>query len=73
MEENIKTAIENIRPYLQRDGGDVEFVKYTDEHIVQVKLKGACHGCPHAQLTIKNGIERILKEQYPEIAAVEAV
>lgn len=73
MEENIKTAIENIRPYLQRDGGDVEFVAYTEDHVVQVKLKGTCHGCPHAQMTIKGGIERILKEQYPEIERVEAV
>lgn len=73
MEENVKAAIENIRPFLQRDGGDVEFVAYTEDHIVQVKLKGACHGCPHAQLTIKNGIERILREQYPEIEGVEAV
>jgi Fe-S cluster biogenesis protein NfuA len=73
MEENIKTAIENIRPFLQRDGGDLEFVAYTEEKIVQVKLKGACDGCPHAQMTIKNGVERILKEQYPEITGVEAV
>lgn len=73
MEERLKNAIETIRPYLQRDGGDVEFVAYTDDKIVQVKLQGACSGCPHAQMTIKGGIERILKEQYPEIAAVEAV
>ncbi len=73
MEEKLRTAIEGIRPYLQADGGDVEFVAYTEDKIVQVKLKGACHGCPHAQMTIKGGIERIIKEQYPEIAGVEAV
>jgi Fe-S cluster biogenesis protein NfuA len=73
MEENIKLALENIRPFLQRDGGDVEFVAYTADKIVQVKLQGACHGCPHAQMTIKGGIERMLKEQYPEIVSVEAV
>ena len=73
MEENIKAAIENIRPFLQRDGGDVEFVEYTEDKIVKVRLQGACHGCPHAQMTIKNGIEQILKEAYPEIEAVEAV
>jgi Fe-S cluster biogenesis protein NfuA len=73
MEEKIKAAIENIRPYLQRDGGDVEFVAYTEDKIVQVKLRGACAGCPHSQMTIKGGIEKLLKEQYPEIAAVEAV
>lgn len=73
MEENIKEAIENIRPFLQRDGGDVEFVEYTEDKIVKVRLQGACHGCPHAQMTIKNGIEQILKEAYPEIEAVESV
>lgn len=73
MEENIKAAIENIRPFLQRDGGDVEFVDYTPEKVVLVKLQGSCHGCPHAQMTIKGVIERLLKEQYPEIEGVEAV
>lgn len=73
MEDNIKQAIENIRPFLQRDGGDVQFVEYTEDKIVRVKLQGACHGCPHAQMTIKEGIERILREAYPEIEAVEAV
>lgn len=73
MEQNIKDAIDNIRPFLQRDGGDVEFVEYTGEKIVKVKLQGACHGCPGAQATLKGVIERILKEQYPEISAVEAV
>lgn len=73
MEEKLKAAIETIRPFLQRDGGDVEFVAYTEDKIVQVKLKGACQGCPHSQMTIKGGIERILKEQYPEIEGVEAV
>ena len=73
MEDKIKSSIDNIRPYLQRDGGDVEFVAYTPEKMVQVRLKGACAGCPHSQMTIKGGIERILKEEFPEIAGVEAV
>jgi Fe-S cluster biogenesis protein NfuA len=73
MREELIAALENIRPYLQRDGGDVEFVDYTDDNIVKIKLLGHCAGCPHAQMTIKGGIERILKEQYPEIASVEAV
>lgn len=73
MKENIKAALENIRPFLQRDGGDVEFVDYTDEKVVLVRLQGHCAGCPHAQMTIKHGIEQILKEQYPEIERVEAV
>ena len=73
MEENIKLALENIRPFLQRDGGDVEFVEYTKDKIVRVRLQGHCAGCPHSQMTIKHGIEALLKEQYPEIQAVEAV
>jgi Fe-S cluster biogenesis protein NfuA len=73
MEQNIKNALENIRPYLQRDGGDVEYVDYTDDKVVKIRLLGHCAGCPHAQATIKGGIERLLKEEYPEIDSVEAV
>lgn len=73
MEEKIKAALENIRPFLQRDGGDVEFVEYTDDNVVLVRLKGHCAGCPYSQMTIKQGIETLLREQYPEIKAVEAV
>jgi len=73
MEEKIKDALDKIRPYLQRDGGDVEFVDYTDEGVVKVKLQGHCAGCPMSQMTVKNGIERLLKEEYPEVASVEAV
>ncbi len=73
MEESIRAALENIRPFLQRDGGDVEFVEYTEDQVVLVRLKGHCAGCPHAQMTIKQGIEALLREQYPEIKAVEAV
>ena len=71
--EQIKDAIELIRPYLQRDGGDVEFVDLTEDGVVLCRLQGSCHGCPYAQQTIKGGIERILQEQYPEITAVESV
>ncbi|WP_324825312.1 NifU family protein [Sinanaerobacter sp. ZZT-01] len=73
MEEKIIAALDNIRPFLQRDGGDVEFVELTEDNVVKVKLQGHCAGCPHAQMTIKQGIERLLKEQYPEITAVESV
>ncbi len=73
MKEKIKAALEQIRPYLQQDGGDVEFVDYTEDKIVLVKLLGHCAGCPHRQATINGGIARILQEQYPEIAGVEAV
>lgn len=73
MENKIKTALEDIRPMLQRDGGDVEFVELTTDNVVKVRLQGHCAGCPHAQMTVKGGIERILRQQYPEIKAVESV
>lgn len=73
MEEKIISALDQIRPFLQRDGGDIEFVELTENNIVKVRLQGHCAGCPGAQMTIKGVVERILKESYPEIAGVEAV
>lgn len=73
MEDLILKSIEEIKPFLQRDGGDIEFVELTPENIVKVRLKGACHGCPGAQLTLKSIVERIVKEAVPEIAGVESV
>ena len=73
MEEKINSALDQIRPFLQRDGGDIEFVEYTEDNIVKVRLKGHCAGCPGAQMTIKGVVERILMESYPEIKGVEAV
>ena len=66
MEEKIKDAIGQIRPFLQRDGGDIEFVELTADNVVKVRLQGHCAGCPGAQMTIKGVVERILKESYPE-------
>ena len=74
MREQIIEALEQIRPFLQRDGGDVEFVDYTDEKVVLVELQGHCAGCPYSQATVKGGIEAILQELFPgEVEAVEAV
>ena len=73
MEEKIKEAIRQIRPVLQIDGGDIEFVELTEDNIVKVRLQGHCAGCPGAQMTIKGVVERLLKESYPEIQGVEAV
>ena len=73
MEIKIQEALEQIRPFLLRDGGDVEFVELTEDNIVKVKLQGHCAGCPGAQMTLKAVIERILKESYPEIQGVESV
>ena len=73
MEQKIKEALDQIRPFLQRDGGDIEFVELTEDNIVKVRLQGHCAGCPGAQMTIKGVVERILVESYPEIKGVEAV
>ena len=73
MEDKIKAALEQIRPVLQRDGGDIEFVELTADNIVKVRLQGHCAGCPGARMTPKGIVERILVESYPEIAGVEAV
>lgn len=72
MEEKVKNALEDIRALLQADGGDVELVEIKDG-IVKVRLTGACGCCPMAQMTLKQGIEQRLKEEVPEIKAVEAV
>jgi Fe-S cluster biogenesis protein NfuA len=72
MEEKVKAVIEQLRPYLQADGGDVEFVEMAGK-VVKVRLKGACAGCPGAIFTLKMGIERKLREVVPDIEGVEAV
>ena len=72
MKERVEGALNKIRPMLQADGGDVELVDI-EEGIVKVRLKGACAGCPMSQMTLKNGVERFLKEQIPEVTAVESV
>lgn len=72
MKEKVNEALNKIRPSLQADGGDVELVDYADG-IVKVRLKGACSGCPMSTMTIKNGIERFLKQEIPEVKSVEPV
>jgi Fe-S cluster biogenesis protein NfuA len=69
MKDKVQAALEKIRPALQADGGDVELVEVKDG-IVKVKLTGACGGCPMATMTLKKGIERVLKEQVPEVKEV---
>ena len=73
MKERIELALTKIRPALQADGGDVEFVDVDANGVVRVRLTGACGGCPMSQLTLKMGIERILKKEVPEVTSVEAV
>lgn len=70
---DILKALEQISPTLQKDGGDVEFVKLTDDNIVQVRLTGACKECPMSEVTLKEGIEKFIKSEIPAIKAVEAI
>jgi Fe-S cluster biogenesis protein NfuA len=72
-EENVKKALNNVRPSLQADGGDVELVGISDDGIVSVKLTGACGGCPMAEMTLKMGIENYLKKEVPEVTGVVGV
>jgi len=73
MKEEVQKAIDLIRPGLQADGGDVELVDVSEDGIVKVRLTGACRGCPMSQMTLKMGIEKIIKEQIPNIKEVVAV
>jgi Fe-S cluster biogenesis protein NfuA len=72
LEKEVRETLDLIRPRLQADGGDVELVSVEDG-VVKVRLTGACGGCPMATMTLKNGIERLLKDRIPEVKAVEQV
>ncbi|MGB4337115.1 MAG: NifU family protein [Bacillota bacterium] len=71
MREKVESVLGRIRPALQNDGGDVELVDVTEDGIVKVRLKGACAGCPMSMMTLRNGIERILKQEIPEVKSVQ--
>ncbi|MBR3709898.1 MAG: NifU family protein [Bacteroidales bacterium] len=73
LEKRIKNILEQIRPYLQADGGDVNFVELTDDLVVMVELTGACGSCPYSTMTLKNGIESVMKKSIPEIKSVEQI
>nr|WP_321469339.1 NifU family protein [uncultured Desulfobulbus sp.] len=73
MQENVEKVLAQIRPTLQRDGGDVEFVELGEDQILKVRLTGACQGCPMSRVTLKEGIEKFVKSELPTIRAVEAV
>jgi Fe-S cluster biogenesis protein NfuA len=72
VKERVQEALDRIRPALQADGGDVELVD-VEGGVVKVRLVGACAGCPMSQLTLANGVERVLKEAIPEVERVEPV
>lgn len=69
----VQNVIEQIRPYLQQDGGDIKFVNITDDNIVNVELLGACGSCPYSLMTLKGGVEAAVVKAIPEITSVEAV
>jgi Fe-S cluster biogenesis protein NfuA len=72
MRENVEQALQKIRPALQADGGDIELIDVVDG-VVKVRLTGACGGCPMSQMTLKMGVEKVLKQQVPEVKSVETV
>ena len=73
MKEQVEEALNDIRPQLQADGGDIELVEVTEDGVVKVRLVGACSGCPGAAMTLQLGVERVVKARVPEVKAVEAV
>lgn len=73
LENRVKKVIDSIRPYLQNDGGDIEFVSMSDDKVVYVELQGHCGSCPHALATLKQGVEAAVKEEVPEIDSVERI
>lgn len=70
--DRVEKVIDQIRPYLQADGGNIKFVKITDDKVVYVELQGACKGCPMSMMTLKSGVEEAVKKAIPEIKSVEA-
>jgi Fe-S cluster biogenesis protein NfuA len=73
MKEQVETALSKIRPSLNADGGDVKLIDVSDDGIVKVQLTGACSGCPMSQMTLKMGIEKLLKEEIPEVKEVVSI
>ncbi len=70
MREKVESTLAKIRPMLQADGGDVELLDVDENGVVKLALKGACQGCPMSEMTLRHGIERVLKEQVPEVKEV---
>ena len=71
--QKVTEVIDGIKPYLQADGGDIELVEVTEDGVVKVRLRGACRGCPGAQMTLRMGVEKRLKEHVADVTRVEAV
>ncbi|MDI6605838.1 MAG: NifU family protein [Candidatus Omnitrophota bacterium] len=73
MREKVEKALEKVRPMLMADGGNIELVDVSDDGVVKLKLTGACGSCPMSSMTLKMGVERVLKEEVPEIKEVIAL
>ncbi len=71
--EAVEQVLNKVRPAIQADGGDVELINIRADNVIEVRLKGACGSCPMATLTLKAGIERVLKEEIPEVKEVISV
>lgn len=73
IKQEVEQALAKIRPFLQRDGGDIKLIDVTDDGIVKVQLTGACQGCPMSQMTLKQGVERALMKEVPAVKEVQAI
>ncbi len=73
LETKVKNVLDQIRPYLQADGGDVEFIEMTEDKVVNIRLLGMCGNCTYSQMTLKSGIEAAVKRALPEVSAVESI
>uniref|UniRef100_A0A7V6A229 NifU family protein n=1 Tax=Desulfobacca acetoxidans TaxID=60893 RepID=A0A7V6A229_9BACT len=73
LKQDVEQALAKIRPFLQRDGGDIKLIDVTDDGIVKVQLTGACQGCPMSQMTLKQGVERALMKEVPGVKEVQSI
>jgi Fe-S cluster biogenesis protein NfuA len=73
IKQEVEQALAKIRPFLQRDGGDIQLIDVTDDGIVKVQLTGACQGCPMSQMTLKQGVERTLMKEVPGVKEVQSI
>ncbi|MEI6748162.1 MAG: NifU family protein [Bacteroidales bacterium] len=73
LENKVRNVLDQIRPYLQADGGDIKFMELTENNVVNVEMQGSCGSCPFSRMTLKNGVEEAVRKALPEITAVEAV
>jgi Fe-S cluster biogenesis protein NfuA len=73
IKQQVEQALEKIRPFLQRDGGDIKLIDVTDDGVVKVQLIGACQGCPMSQMTLKQGVEKALMKEVPAVKEVQSI